>query len=941
MSVASEIARIGAVRSLPRECDHQCCQSESPICLWVSETKFIEIVPCLESSLERQRSLLERALKAYKEQRLMTVEKNPGPTQDHGNDTQPDRATQVVEHLVQWLELFGFDRTGYKTAGDIKQWREWFSQAKWLKVCKYKLAAFYTYAQKHLLWDDTMPEVPKGLEPGHPLHLLGGRAGRFIRRQLRISNPHRWEFLSSELLIKTGMPRPQQEELKESAKATVVTLTTPRRRDYSPKIIGKGRDGKVVVSRPVRTLSLTELIEQVERTTREIFSGQVFERRDLLYRILTPSFSANYIRSRKNFGTFGELLEREFFGRLLPTRNLRLRRVQTEEEHIGLGVNPSLVLDGLEAVRDQFQHTFYQAGCVALDEPPIAEAVPLAEALKVRVITKGPPMTQYVLAPIQKFMWRILKSHPCFDLIGGPVDEDKVQTRMGPLPAGKAWLSGDYSDATNQLHPDLSAAAWNTMCNVCGIPETARALGLRVLTDHWLIDPDLKRDKRNPDRLLPQQWGQLMGSIISFPVLCLVNAAVCRLAMEFDEEEDLSLRGIPLMVNGDDCLFPIGKIGRAAWTQIGTMAGLSPSPGKVYYSPSFCNINSTTFRYFHDRWDPSVSDSYLTGVSTRQKAFERVKCVRFGLVLGMKRSEAEVEQNEPLLNMLGNGTEWDSSIGARHRALMSECPEWCKVAVHKRFLKANREVLDAATKHLMPWYVPECYGGLGLEPISEYGPSDQDILICHAMQHPTAWRTANKPPPLPIQWKGPSKTHIHEIALKHLRKAVGEVSGHWVAQGSNESDGLDSDSLDSWVLYQHWHEVATKPDDVVQVQRTLNKNKKVRQWYLKHMKDYGFLKLPLDRKIQPRRFVHDVRIVERRPDVEETARERAFRDMDEEIHRELMSQDWTEDPRAQQLVDRLPSIEFIRNPRRLEATVVDNGPLNNFSFGARLDLDWV
>ena len=874
---------------------------------------------------------------------MMTVEKNPGPHKAHGQDSPPDRAVQVVEHLVQWLELFGFDSTGYKTAGDVKQWREWFQQAKWMKVCKYKLAAFYTYAQRSLLWDETMPEVPSGLQPGHPLHLLGGRAGRFIRRQIRITNPRRWEFLSSELLIKTGMPRPQTEELKESAKSTVVLLTTPRRRDLSPQLMGIQRDGKVGVSRPMRTLSLTELIEQVERTTSEIFDGKEFTREDLLYRILTPSFSANYIRSRKNFGTFGELLEREFFGRLLPTRNLRLRRVQTEEEYIGSDVNPSLVLDGLEAVRDQFQHTFINAGSVALEEDPIAEAVPLAEALKVRVITKGPPMTQFVLAPIQKFMWRHLKAHPCFDLIGGPVDSDKVQARMGVLPAGKAWLSGDYSDATNQLHPDLSAAAWNTMCSVCGIPDTARKLGLRVLTDHWLVDPDLKRDKKNPNRLMPQQWGQLMGSIISFPILCLVNAAVCRLAMEFDDEVDLSLKDAPLMVNGDDCLFPIGKAGRAVWAQIGAMAGLKPSPGKVYYSPHFCNINSTTFRYFHDRWDPSVTKTYLTGVDSSQNPFERVKCIRYGLVLGLKRSVAETEKDEPMLNLLGNGVEWDSSLGARHRALMSECPEWCKVAVHKKFLNANRELLDIATKHGMPWYVPECFGGMGLESVGEYGPSDVDLTISQAMQHPELWWLGQKLPPLPVQWKGPSKTHIHDIALKHLKAAVGEVSGHWVAQGSGEKDGLDSDSLDSWVLYQRWHEVATKPDDVVQVKKALQRNLKVRNWYLKHMGKFAWIKTPMDRKIQPRRFVHDVKIVEQQPGIDETPSQRLYRELDEEVHRELMGMDWTEHPTAKALVERLPTIDLIRAPRRLEATMVDSQALGMIPNAWRTlsDLDWV
>ena len=784
----------------------------------------------------RQRSVTT----AWLSFRLQTVEKNPGPEAKRlltGKSRRTaEMAKSVVEVLIQWLELFGFDSKGYSSAGDIIQWTEWFSSEDgWLKVAKYKIAAFYQEAQKHLLLDTELPPRPKGVT-GHPLHLLGGRAGRFFRRMIRKSNPSRHSFLSSLLLTKGGMPRPGKQELREALKKTVASLTNPRARDTNPVRV----PGSSLAFRH-STLTLTELKDRTCSRARELFCRERWNSRTFFSKTITPSFSANMVRSRREFGTFGEL---EDLGMLDTQRRQHLRlRPKILEEHIGLDVQPVLELTGLEATRQQFLSTYFDALRAAMHEEPIAEGVSLAEALKVRVITKGPPLTQYVLKPMQEWMWRVLKQHPAFRLIGEPVDVSNLAERLKPLTGDQAWLSGDYSDATNQLHPDLSCAVWDTICEITGVPRALQELGKRVLTDHWIVVSQPKEERA----LMPQQWGQLMGSIISFPILCIVNATVCALAIEHDLSRPVTLDEANMMINGDDCLLAVGPRGYNAWKTYGKMAGLSPSTGKVYYSREFCNINSTTFEYL---WD----DVDYTNM------FVRVPVVRLGLCFGLKRSVADTEKEDADLatRLLGNGVEWDSSVGAQHRALMFECPVECRTRVHKKFIARNRKLLDAAAEYGMPWYVPECYGGVGLEPVGDSGPSHEDQLIVAAMVHWRAWTT--KQPPLPVQWKGASKTRIHQVALDALTEALGEVETHWVPQGSAEIDGLDSPSLNSWVIYQRPEDVLTAPDEVRFAVDALSKNRKCRHWYLRHMKRFAWM---TPGPCPPRRLVHDVRIVER------------------------------------------------------------------------------
>ena len=115
--------------------------------------------------------------------------------------------------------------------------------------------------------------------------------------------------------------------------------------------------------------------------------------------------------------------------------------------------------------------------------------------------------------------------------------------------------------------------------------------------------------------LREQKEGQLMGSITSFPFLCLANAAFCRWALEISEHKKMRVRNqpldcksmiAPLLINGDDCTMKGCRSNmRHLWTTITSFGGLTSSLGKTLFSlkeKPITVINSQTFDYVDGQW---------------------------------------------------------------------------------------------------------------------------------------------------------------------------------------------------------------------------------------------------------------------------------------------------------------------------------------------------
>jgi len=315
-----------------------------------------------------------------------------------------------------------------------------------------------------------------------------------------------------------------------------------------------------------------------------------------------------------------------------------------------------------------------------------------------------------------------------------------------------------------------------------------RRLFVRALTQHVF-----RGDGEN--RFLPQMTGQLMGSVVSFPVLCIANAAACRFAFEQTVSKKTSLRDLPALFNGDDVVMKIPRTGYEIWRKVTGFFGLSESVGKTYVSSTFLNVNSTTFNYVGDRGarvdvsqaqappllavPPSVfsdrpaiagapgevqrlvpprridASDFPLPERDPSLAYELVRYVNMGLFNGMKRSGGSVGAADV-------AAAGDLSIGARARELYYSCPDSLRSKVMTEYVRVNSQLFKTFR---VPWYIPEEFGGLGLPPHLRYdtqtwvGPTEWELRRAASImldRSEEVSRTVDTP------W------HVHKLAMSRF-----------------------------------------------------------------------------------------------------------------------------------------------------------------------------
>nr|UQB76042.1 RNA-dependent RNA polymerase [Flumine narna-like virus 28] len=477
------------------------------------------------------------------------------------------------------------------------------------------------------------------------------------------------------------------------------------------------------------------LVRQLERTVEEMFSGVEYTRATH-YEPFYPSTSSNYNYSRSGGGCVGtiykEILKDDwsFIGQeSLITLDTKKCFVSDPESMLygskgreqlstfdfrNFEESMTSLTSDVTMFQEKWEELFNIIFRKAQDELPLVKALGLAEALKVRVISKGPPLLYTALKPLQKFLWQTLKRNKVFQLIGKPVDLDIIKNLFGDMDEHDMIVNGDYKASTDNLHSWVSEVLASKLVDVLNrnctekgmiITEVHREMLIRSLTGHVFKMEDGSHKH--------QKEGQLMGSITSFPFLCLANAAMCRWALELANNKTYRLSDVPyegcgriapLIVNGDDCTMKGNreKI-KELWLKITKFGGLESSIGKTLFSlihRPVAVINSQTFDY-----------NILTHEWSERKS------VNMGLLLGKQRSCIGGEDRKVPYE----------ALGALHRELHRTCPEDIWPEVSKRFVSYNRDTLEQYPN--IPWDTPEYLGGPGLVPVNgEIKLMDRTVL---------------------------------------------------------------------------------------------------------------------------------------------------------------------------------------------------------------------
>jgi hypothetical protein len=273
----------------------------------------------------------------------------------------------------------------------------------------------------------------------------------------------------------------------------------------------------------------------------------------------------------------------------------------------------------------EFRDVPYQFNWQDWDFHPEVSVVALQEPFKIRTISIADGPATAAGTPLQKTWHRKMRKLNCFGLIGGiPVSE---AVRVFSFDDGLSFVSGDYSAATDRLSLLATKRILARLLQRVALP-----IGLRERLEDSLTSSVLDYSRtletfrgKIPDALyesirvpekVQQTNGQLMGNILSFPILCLVNLASYLLALtRYDgshpdilNDRKIVEQGLErgwltpfeldrfrVLINGDDILFKADIPLYQSWRRTIVEFGLELSVGKNYFSERFFTVNSELY----------------------------------------------------------------------------------------------------------------------------------------------------------------------------------------------------------------------------------------------------------------------------------------------------------------------------------------------------------
>jgi hypothetical protein len=203
-----------------------------------------------------------------------------------------------------------------------------------------------------------------------------------------------------------------------------------------------------------------------------------------------------------------------------------------------------------------------------------SRAVSIETAGKHRIVTV-PDGNMSLLRPLHTIMYNHLSRFPW--LLRGDAKPSKFKD-FSTL-SGEVFVSGDYESATDNLNQHVQKEILRLILQQCSsVPNGVRLMAMESLSLFICssLDP----------RPVKQQRGQMMGNLVSFPLLCLVNFLAFKYFVP---------RRVPLRINGDDIVFRATPTEAGKWMEGVKAAGLSLSKGKTLVDSRCFSLNSCLF----------------------------------------------------------------------------------------------------------------------------------------------------------------------------------------------------------------------------------------------------------------------------------------------------------------------------------------------------------
>lgn len=449
------------------------------------------------------------------------------------------------------------------------------AEGVWLKRCKYLL----TYPLARHLRNDLPPQPDKVFKPS-------GCLRGWMKARLNAFNPRNVHLWYSWLQAKRSTLPLSDEVVSKTYEDHLQSLTRDDPGDFD------------VIHEIFKDRTFTSLLNDLSRKMKEM--SESFETNKKHFLTSNPKNSACFTATRSQGGQKSAL--RDLCG--LPTYKPDDDSVlSTSDDLYSMIYRPRVHTKHGELYNfcqsvycpQGYQDWLTLVDCtIDLSKPLNCTIQAVLEPNKVRVISKGEALPYYFCKKVQELLHGHLRDLPCFRLLGRPISPTDILDVKEKAQGDWEWFSIDYSAATDGLSWSYSKAILTYILK--DVPHTNPIvdLVLRVLGPHNLYYPEGKEVVMKGT----QSNGQLMGSILSFPILCLANLGLYLLVtkeMRSGWTKEESLRHV--LINGDDMVYAAPRSLWERHVDLGRKIGLEMSVGKAYVHREYLNINSQSFLF--------------------------------------------------------------------------------------------------------------------------------------------------------------------------------------------------------------------------------------------------------------------------------------------------------------------------------------------------------
>jgi hypothetical protein len=283
---------------------------------------------------------------------------------------------------------------------------------------------------------------------------------------------------------------------------------------------------------------------------------------------------------------------------------------------------------------------------------------------KHRVVTMQSAQVKKVLRPLHNALYSHITSYG-WCVRGDVTKEDFVAVREG-LKDDEQIISGDYSNATNEIYLPVVQSLVEVIAEDPDLTDVEREVLLGSFEDIEFKSSVCKVAEHYPIRR-----GSMMGNLLSFPLLCLLNRACFDVVVDtLCPSERVERKG---RFNGDDCMFRGNQEFYDTWVYVTGLFGLVVNKEKTGRSRSWGCLNSTWYHYGRGsfvarpvlsflRLDPTKPGPILRQVLSGISSFRR--SVQLWIVNSLMRYEISLRGVESDLGFL---TPWWRAVLLKRR----------------------------------------------------------------------------------------------------------------------------------------------------------------------------------------------------------------------------------------------------------------------------------